>query len=118
MRKGGSGAGTWALPGGHLEFNERLVDTICREAKEELGAIIKPEELRLVGVVDDLQPENNLHYVHVSFEQTDPTWEPRVMEPDRCAEWRYFPLNDLPKNFFPSHTGIVANYLHGRLYNA
>jgi hypothetical protein len=40
------------------------------------------------------------------------------MEPDRCAEWRYFPLNDLPKNFFPSHTGIVANYLHGRLYNA
>jgi 8-oxo-dGTP diphosphatase len=115
-RKNCYGAGTWALPGGHLEFNERLVDTMCREAKEELGAIIKPEELRLVSVVDDLQPANNLHYVHVSFEQLDPTWEPRIMEPDRCEEWRYFSLGDLPANFFPPHGGIVANYLQGRVY--
>jgi 8-oxo-dGTP diphosphatase len=90
---------------------------MCREAEEELGAIIKPEELRLVSIVDDLQPENNLHYVHVSFEQADPAWEPRIMEPDRSEEWRYFPLGNLPENVFPPHEGIVANYLHGRLYD-
>ena len=39
------------------------------------------------------------------------------MEPDRCEEWRYFPLGNLPKNVFPPHKGIVANYLHGRLYD-
>jgi 8-oxo-dGTP diphosphatase len=90
---------------------------MCREAEEELGAIIKPEELRLVSVVDDLQPENNLHYVHVSFEQADPLWEPRIMEPDRCEEWRYFSLADLPDNFFTPHKKIVDSYLHGRLYD-
>jgi 8-oxo-dGTP diphosphatase len=111
------GAGTWALPGGHLEFNERLVDAICREAREELGAILKPEELRLATVVDDLQPENNQHYVHVSFEQSDPAWEPQIMEPDRCEEWCYFPLDDLPENFFLPHTKIVAHYLGSRLYD-
>jgi 8-oxo-dGTP diphosphatase len=37
-RKNCTGAGMWALPGGHLEFNERLVDTMCREAEEELGS--------------------------------------------------------------------------------
>jgi 8-oxo-dGTP diphosphatase len=115
-RKNCSGAGTWALPGGHLEFNERLVDTMCREAEEELGATIRPDELRLVSIVDDLQPENDLHYVHVSFEQIDPVWDPRIMEPDRCEEWRYFPLGGLPENFFEPHKRIVANYLHGCLY--
>lgn len=115
-RRNCSGAGTWALPGGHLEYNERLVDTMCREAKEELGAVIRPEELRLVSVVDDLQPENNLHYVHVSFELAEPAWEPQVMEPDRCEEWRYFPLDGLPGIFFAPHRAIVANYLQGHLY--
>jgi 8-oxo-dGTP diphosphatase len=116
-RKNCAGAGTWALPGGHLEFNERLVDTMCREAAEELGVIIEPEELRLVSVVDDLQPENNLHYVHVSFEQENPAWEPRIMEPERCAEWRYFPLSGLPERFFEPHRAIVANYLRDCLYS-
>jgi 8-oxo-dGTP diphosphatase len=116
-RKNCSGSGTWALPGGHLEFNERLVDTMCREAMEELGAVIKPEQLSLISIVDDIQPENNLHYIHITFEQEDPEWEPRTMEPDRCEEWRYFPLVDLPENFFPPHAGIIANYLHNRLYD-
>lgn len=117
LRRNCYGAGTWALPGGHLEFNERLVDALCREAKEELDASIKPAELTLVSIVDDLQPENGLHYVHVSFELKDPCWEPRIMEPDYCEEWRYFPLDDLPEKFFPPHKDIVANYVHQRLYS-
>lgn len=126
VRKGGSillgkrkncyGAGTWALPGGHVEFNERLADTICREAKEELDADIVPKELKLVSIVDDLQPENNLHHIHISFEVKNPKWEPRIMEPDYCEEWRYFPINSLPDNFFPHHKDIIENYLNGRLY--
>jgi hypothetical protein len=98
----------------------RLLITCRREGYEPWlmpYEIIKPEELRLVSIVDDLQPENNLHYVHVSFEQADPAWDPRIMEPDRCEEWRYFPLGNLPENVFPPHEGIVANYLHGRLYD-
>lgn len=116
LRKNCYGAGTWALPGGHLEFSERLVDAICREADEELGANIKPSDLELISIVDDLQPQNNLHYVHVSFELKDPQWEPRIMEPDRCEEWRYFSIRELPKNFFPPHKGIIENYLKQRLY--
>jgi 8-oxo-dGTP diphosphatase len=116
LRKNIYGAGTWALPGGHLEFGERLVDAVCREAKEELGADVSPGELELVSVVDDLQPQNNLHYVHMSFEIKEPAWEPCLMEPDECDGWRYFPLDKLPKEFFPPHKGIVENYLKGRLY--
>jgi 8-oxo-dGTP diphosphatase len=106
----------WALPGGHLEFNERLVDAACREANEDMGLALMPEQLQLVSIVDDLQPENGIHYVHVSFELKDADVEPKLMEPERCEEWRYFPLSDLPDNFFPPHKGIIENYLSQTLY--
>jgi len=116
MRKNCFGAGTWALPGGHLEFNERLVNAIRREAKEELGADIPEADLKLISIVDDLQVENNLHYVHVSFEHTNPTWEPILMEPNRCEQWKYFEISNLPDNFFVPHSAIIKNYLSERLY--
>jgi 8-oxo-dGTP diphosphatase len=38
------GANTWALPGGHMEHGERLIETACREAREELGMHIGAHE--------------------------------------------------------------------------
>jgi 8-oxo-dGTP diphosphatase len=116
LRKNCSGAGTWALPGGHLEHGERLDQTLCREALEELGAVIDPAAVRLAVVTDDVQPDSGLHYVHVTFELWDPEWEPKVMEPDRCEGWRWWPLDALPGNFFAPHTPIIAGYRAGRLY--
>jgi 8-oxo-dGTP diphosphatase len=111
------GAGTWALPGGHLEFGESLIAAACREVKEELGAEVKPGQLRLASIVDDLPLDGSPHYIHVSFEMKNPGWQPRIMEPDECDEWRYFELDNLPTNFFPPHKGIVDNYLNQKLYS-
>lgn len=110
------GGGTWGLPGGHLEFGERLIEAARREAKEELGAEVKPDDLHLTTIMDrfDLTKDKE-HHVHICFEVTEPAWEPRVMEPD-CAEWRYFPLDQLPDNLFPPHKPIIENYLNKKLY--
>jgi 8-oxo-dGTP diphosphatase len=114
--KAAFGTGTWALPGGHLELQERLVDAICRELKEELDADVAPSQLTLVSIVDDLNPKADTHYVHMTFELLDPQFEPKLMEPESCDEWRYYPLNALPENFFMPHKGIILNYLAQRLY--
>ena len=117
LRKNCFGAGTWALPGGHLEFAERLVDAACREALEELGAHIKPEQLKMVSIVDGIPPSaGQEHHVHVSFEIKEPLWEPKNMEPELCEEWRYFPINGLPQNMFPPHQPILQNYLTDQFY--
>lgn len=114
--KAAYGTGTWALPGGHLELHERLVDAICREIKEELDGDVKPTDLKLISIVDDINEKIDNHYVHVSFELLEPPFEPKLMEPDSCEEWRYFPIDKLPENFFPPHKDILANYLQKQLY--
>lgn len=41
------GLSFWALPGGHLELEERPVDAVVREIREEIGLPIRP--VRLLG---------------------------------------------------------------------
>ena len=113
--KNAFGAGTWALPGGHLEFGEKLADGLSREMKEEINADIDPADLRLISVVDDIRPDRQ--YVHISFELKNPTFGIERMELDQCDEWRYFDLKNLPTdNLFWPHQNIIKNYLEQTLY--
>lgn len=45
MRKNVVGDGEWALPEGHLEQGEALVERLVRELKEELGIKVKGQKL-------------------------------------------------------------------------
>lgn len=85
--------GTWAPPGGHLEFDEEFIDCVKREAKEETGLEILGAELWAVN--------NNLsqpsiqwgHYVNLDFLVTKFTGEPKIMEPQKCEKLGWFDLN-------------------------
>lgn len=114
----GAGAGTWALPGGHLEYSERMIDAACREIKEELNGDVTPKDLELVSIVDGLPtPGNDNHYIHATFELKSPAFQPKTMEPERCEGWHYFELDELPLDkIFSGHKEIIENYLQSRLY--
>lgn len=111
-RKNCYGAGTWALPGGHLEYGEMLVEAAQREIKEELG--IEVIDLRLLTIAENITDEN--HYLHCSFLAEKYVGEIQCMEPDRCYEWRFFPLANLPQPFFKPHEKIVKTYLKNVVY--
>jgi 8-oxo-dGTP diphosphatase len=116
-RKNCYGAGSWGLPGGHLKFDEQLVDAVCREIKEELGVHVTPDELDLASVVDDVKRADGEHYIHVAFELRDSKLKPKLMEPERCEEWRWFSLDALPfDSLFIAHRSTIENYLNKRLY--
>ena len=63
-RKGSRGAGTWALPGGHLEFGESFAACGLREVAEETGLVLGANHaLHLVNVQNCLF--SDAHYVTI-----------------------------------------------------
>jgi 8-oxo-dGTP diphosphatase len=98
LRCGSHGTGTWSIPGGHLEYGDaNVVAGALRELLEETGL-----EADYVGLCRLLQakltpyvtythfPESNRAYVTVYVAVTVPAdAEPKLLEPDRCAEWRW-----------------------------
>ncbi|RSM08793.1 hypothetical protein CEP52_004485 [Fusarium oligoseptatum] len=51
-RKGSHGAGTWQLPGGHLDYGESLLVCAEREVLEETG--LKVKGIKIVAVTNDI----------------------------------------------------------------
>jgi 8-oxo-dGTP diphosphatase len=78
-RKGSHGAGTWALPGEHLEFGETIEQTARRELLEETGIIA--EKISLGPYTNDYMPEEEKHYITLFVIVEESTGKPEVKEP-------------------------------------
>lgn len=103
--------GTWCPPGGHLEFGETNENAAVREAKEETGLVILPNDVFFQGVTNDFYAEENLHYITLHFFCTKYIGIPQIMEPQKCLKWQWFDINNLPenlmlpvRNFLKTHT--------------
>lgn len=57
--------GHWALPGGFVEYGEKVENAAVREAKEETGLDV--ELLKLIGVYSDPNRDPRGHTVTIAF---------------------------------------------------
>jgi 8-oxo-dGTP diphosphatase len=105
-RAGSHGAGTWAPPGGHLEFGESIESCARREVLEETGLVLK--EVHPAPYTSDVMPEVHKHYVTCFVEASvSNDAEPRLMEPDKCSAWMWFHWTDLPEPLFEPMKSLV-----------
>ncbi len=90
--------GMWSRPGGGVEFGETFEQAVVREMKEELG--IEVEVLRYLDYTNDIKQEDGItkHWVTLGFLGRIKSGEPKVMEPDKHDELRWFPMDRLPEN--------------------
>ena len=96
--------GYYALPAGHVDEGENQYDALVREAKEELGIEINPNDIinnyvvlrrnffKIDGKI--LEP-----YIDYYFEIKKYNGEPRIIEEDKCEEILWADVNDLPEPF-------------------
>lgn len=99
------GENTWHVPGGHLETFENIEDTATRETKEETNVDIK--NVRIVGLTNDIEEENGVHYVTIWTISDYAGGEPKDMEPTKAEGWDWYEWDKLPKPFFLP----VANFM-------
>ena len=111
VRQNAVGAGQWGLPGGHLEFGEQIENCAKRELLEETGLVAK--SLKFINLVNN--PRSTTHYIHLCFLVDDWTGNLEVKEPQKCSEWKWQDLNDLPENIFFGHAGVLQSYKKNKI---
>ncbi len=96
-RKGAHGAGTWATPGGHIDFGETIVGAAGREVDEEVG--LKIAGLLIMGLTEDFFESEDRHYLTIWFQAKWISGElPESGEEFSQSGW--FDFRDLPEPLF------------------
>jgi 8-oxo-dGTP diphosphatase len=108
-RKNVFGSGEWGLPGGHLESKEGAEEAAARELFEETG--MKAEKFIFANIINDTKEDGAR--LQIGYEARAISGDPLLKEADRCEEWRWFDLNELPENLFSGHRLQIETYRKG-----
>lgn len=106
----------WATAAaGHIEQGESVFEAAAREATEELGVT----ELELTplcamhrtgGTGDPVDERVDYFLLATSW-----TGEPRIIEADKCADLRWFGVDDLPTPVVPHERQVIEALRDGTL---
>lgn len=97
-RKGAHGEGSWAFPGGHLEFGESLEDCAKREVAEETSITIK--NVKKFVYTNDIFCEEKKHYITCYVKAEYDFGDVKIMEPEKCEKWEWFEWDKFPIPLF------------------
>jgi 8-oxo-dGTP pyrophosphatase MutT (NUDIX family) len=87
--------GFFGLPSGHVEDNETFRQAACREAEEEIGVLIKPDDLQHRLTFHQLDERGDVR-VGIYFEAIHWQGEPYNAEPDKHGEIAWLDPDKLP----------------------
>jgi 2-dehydropantoate 2-reductase len=97
----------WAIPGGLVDYGEKIEDAAVRELEEECGIKLTVDDITLLGIYSDPARDHRGHTasaVYYAHSSSTP------QAGDDAAKAAYFPVDDLPELAF-DHARVIADYL-------
>ncbi|MCM1437977.1 MAG: NUDIX domain-containing protein [Roseburia sp.] len=101
---------------GHVEHGESMREAAVREAKEELGVKISPENLKFFTLIHKREKEWDLTFINAYFFCVQFQGEPHICEPEKCSGIKWFPLDGLPDDLINDRKEALKAYLNGINY--
>jgi 8-oxo-dGTP diphosphatase len=114
-RKSVYGAGTWGLPGGHIEPGETIGKALLREVEEEAGLLLKSEGVIAYGELIDSQDfDRSAHFIY--FDILCKTKGSDIkLDNKELTEYKWVtPIEALKIDLAESYDKTIQNYMKFR----
>jgi 8-oxo-dGTP diphosphatase len=107
--QGAWAAGKYSMVAGHLDGGETMKQSMMREALEETGIILKPEDLEVVLVMHRKSADRE--YFDAFLLAKKWTGKIEIKEPDKCDDLGFFSLNKLPDDLL-GYIKVAIDCIH------
>lgn len=118
--KTGIDDGCYVVPMGGIEGKETVTSALIREAAEEANIILQPQDVKMCHLMHRFHPMPQ----GLSFEQIDIYFKAeryqgviQNMEPHKCDELRFYPLDNLPAKTAPFIQQAIRGMVEGQSFS-
>ncbi len=95
---------------GHVEYMESMKMAMQRETKEELCIDIDIQDLEFVSLIHKINGVDTIYY-NGYFKASKWKGEPRIGEPNKNEEIKWFDIHNLPENLVDDRKEAIKNYV-------
>lgn len=94
--------GKYSLVAGHVDSGETFTQCMIREAKEEVGIMLKPKNLKIAHLMHR-NSGTDINNERVDLFFTSENWDGKIenKEPNKCDDLSWFDLDNIPQNTIP-----------------
>lgn len=94
--------------------DEDVIAAAIREAREETGIILAPDDVTVVGVMHRKATDERIDFFLTASRWTGTI---RNAEPEKCDALTWFPRDALPENVIPYIRRALDNERHGQWFD-
>jgi 8-oxo-dGTP diphosphatase len=106
--------GNYSVVAGHVEAGETVTGAAIREAREEVGVDLAPQDLSMIHVMNRKSEDERIDFFFVVRRWTG---EVANVEPDKCDELAWCPISSLPNNIIPYIQQALIYYRKGVFFS-